>query len=145
MGVTTGFVFRAVGVPVQQGSKSARVFAGRAQLFDQNAKALHPWRRLVRSAAEAALLLDPQHFEGPVEVELRFEMPRPKTVKRRWPSVKPDLDKLTRAVLDSLTDAGVWGDDAQVVRLQAEKTYARELPGVTVHVRSIEEETERSR
>ena len=45
-------------------------------------------------------------------VELDFYLPRPKTVKRQWPTVRPDADKLLRAVLDLMTKAGVYCDDA---------------------------------
>lgn len=65
-----------------------------------------PWRNLV-----------------PVSVRITFFMPRPKTVKRHMPTVPPDIDKLCRAVLDALTDAGVWVDDSQVVDLGATKIY----------------------
>lgn len=40
-----------------------------------------------------------------------------------YPTGRPDLDKLCRAVLDALTDAGALGNDARVVGLAAEKTY----------------------
>ena len=49
-----------------------------------------------------------------------------KSVKRRlsdgmlWRSVRPDLDKLARAVLDALTGI-VWVDDDQVVELAYRK------------------------
>ena len=65
-------------------------------------------------------------------VHASFYLPRPKShfTKRGvrlsapwWPVTKPDLDKLTRALLDALTDAGIWRDDSQAVELHAEKIY----------------------
>ncbi len=47
---------------------------------------------------------------------------------------RPDLDKLCRACLDSLTGI-VWRDDAQVVRLEASKDYG--APGVMIWVEPI--------
>jgi Holliday junction resolvase RusA-like endonuclease len=41
-----------------------------------------------------------------------------------YPVVRPDADKLLRAVLDALTGR-VWADDAQVVVATARKRYAR--------------------
>jgi Holliday junction resolvase RusA-like endonuclease len=42
----------------------------------------------------------------------------------RYHIIAPDLDKLQRAILDGFTDAGVWRDDSQVVRIRATKQYA---------------------
>jgi Holliday junction resolvase RusA-like endonuclease len=64
-------------------------------------------------------------LDEPVEVSIIFYLPRPKTVQDRiFPTVTPDIDKLARAVLDSLTDAGIYADDARVIRLTAQKLYA---------------------
>lgn len=105
----------------------ARVLGRRAVLWDSNAAALKPWRAVVR--AEAVKALDGRAgFEGAVYVLLDFYMPRPKTVSRLRPSVKPDIDKLTRAILDALTDSGVVKDDGQVVSLSVEKWYALDGP-----------------
>lgn len=49
------------------------------------------------------------------------------------PSVRPDLDKLCRAVLDALTDAGIWHDDSQVCSLSAIKVYADETKHAGVY------------
>jgi Holliday junction resolvase RusA-like endonuclease len=50
---------------------------------------------------------------------------------RRYPTTKPDLDKLARAVLDALT--GVYYlDDAQVVSLDLQKAYTHGAPGVYI-------------
>ena len=53
-----------------------------------------------------------------------------------------DIDKLVRAVNDSATSAGAWGDDAQVVELSARKTYADEAtkPGCLIHIQTIKDE-----
>lgn len=86
-----------------------------------------PWRGLV--ADNARIAMKREQFtqfsrDVPVSVRITFLMPRPKTVKRHMPIVPPDVDKLCRAVLDALTDAGVWVDDSQVVDLGATKIYA---------------------
>mgnify|MGYP001584134830 FL=1 len=51
---------------------------------------------------------------------------------------KPDGSKLQRAVEDALTDAGVWGDDAQVCKWHGVKRYALvgESPGVQITIES---------
>lgn len=49
-----------------------------------------------------------------------------------------DIDKLTRQLLDALTDAKVLNDDSRVVMLQVAKVYETpdRRPGVTVYVAS---------
>jgi crossover junction endodeoxyribonuclease RusA len=78
-----------------------------------------------------------QRFSGPVAVALAFRMPRPKSSKPGQPADKrPDLDKLVRAVLDALTSAGMYEDDARVVDLRASKQLSEPgtSPGVWVTV-----------
>lgn len=125
--------FTISGTPVPQGSKSARVVKGRAFMFDQN-RNLKPWRAEVKRAAEVAMAGRDQFTEA-LTVALEFHMPRPSTVRRPRPSVKPDVDKLIRAVFDALTDAGVWKDDSLVVQVSASEWYAVAEPYAEVTVR----------
>ena len=68
----------------------------------------------------------------PVALYLAFALRRPKTVKSRKHTVKPDLDKLARLVCDALTGIVYW-DDAQVQHLRAIKFYSL-TPGVHIWV-----------
>jgi Holliday junction resolvase RusA-like endonuclease len=119
------------GVPVPQGSKT--LFRGR--MVDSN-PGLKPWRKTVRTAAEAALA-GRDGFDEAVCILLDFYMPRGKTVRRSRPSTRPDLDKMVRAIGDSLTDAGLWADDGLVVTVHAAKYYADDQPGVNVKVKAL--------
>lgn len=76
--------------------------------------------------------------QTPVNVTLTFHLPRPKTVHRTYPSVKPDLDKLIRCVLDAITDSGLWADDGCVVELNARKIYDTNI-GVDILISKPEE------
>jgi Holliday junction resolvase RusA-like endonuclease len=126
--------FDAVGTPQPQGSAKAFVVGGKARITSDNTR-LKPWREAVVYAAwDAMERAGWTTTEAPVEVTLSFRLPRPKSVRRTWPTVRPDLDKLTRAVLDSMTTAGVFGDDSQVIAVYASKAYANGLPGVTITV-----------
>ena len=75
---------------------------------------------LVRATGQKALL-------GAWSIELIFIMQFPASLtpaRRPWPAVRNgDIDKLTRLMLDALTDAQVWGDDSLVVDLHAVKVY----------------------
>jgi Holliday junction resolvase RusA-like endonuclease len=128
--------FDVYGTPTPQGSKVAY---GR-RVVDANAERLKPWRESVKQAAltacEGRLPL-----EGPLDVAVTFYLPRPASAPKRviWPAKKPDVDKLLRAAMDGMTDGGVWGDDAQVVRVVATKRFAGDgtglqIPGMSVSV-----------
>jgi Holliday junction resolvase RusA-like endonuclease len=133
--VVMSVTFFVAGIPIPQGSKAARVQGKRAVLYDDNAAVLKPWRAAVTRLAEASWLDRPQ-LTGAVLVEAVFVFARPKTVTRRFPIVKPDLDKLLRAIGDGITDAGVWKDDSQIVRVVTEKVYGA-APGVHVTVTEV--------
>lgn len=130
----TGVTFFVAGVPVPQGSKKGFSPKGstRVTIVDTNKNTLAPWRAEVTRIATASWLDRPQ-LTGPVRLDVVFVFARPATVRRRLPSVYPDLDKLVRAIGDSVTDAGVWKDDGQVIRIVAEKVYGA-APGVHVSV-----------
>lgn len=126
----------AVGIPQPQGSARAFVTrSGRAIVTSDNVR-LRPWRDTVTVAAlEAVTAAGWQTVASPVAVKLDLYLPRPTSHYGRkgllpsapvTPAKKPDIDKLARGCLDSLTDAGVFRDDAQVVRLDVRKLYAAE-------------------
>jgi hypothetical protein len=77
-------------------------------------------------------------MDTPVEIALVFYLPKPKTVKREWPSVKPDLDKLIRSTFDGLTTGGLYTDDALVVAVSASKEYGTDRIGCQVIASEVE-------
>jgi Holliday junction resolvase RusA-like endonuclease len=117
--------FSVEGEPISQGSM--RLFtAGDGGAYMTHASSrLSAWRKkivdVIKGSGEAPL-------EGPVYAYLYFRLPRPKTVKRGWPTVKPDLDKLARACFDACEAAGIVKTDAQIVALYTDKKYSVELP-----------------
>jgi len=128
--------FQVHGLPIPQGSTRSWVVNGKP-IITSAAKGLSSWRRLVADVAQRYAPEEP--WEGPVGIELHFGLPKPKSAPKRrrvWPDKRPDLDKLTRAVLDALTYV-VFADDSQVVDLRATKDYAP--PGVVVEIRRIHE------
>jgi Holliday junction resolvase RusA-like endonuclease len=50
---------------------------------------------------------------------------------------KPDTDNLLKAVMDSLTEAGVWEDDALVFWTEAAKQYASDETGAQITVETF--------
>ena len=85
-------------------------------------------------------------LDGPVSVVCEFTLKRPTSAPKTrvtYPATRPDLDKLVRAILDALSGVGVYRDDAQVINIQASKTYPDQdrwslpTPGVRVQVHRI--------
>jgi Holliday junction resolvase RusA-like endonuclease len=106
------------GVPVPQGSKTVSQAKGRAWLRDANAARLKPWRHVIATHADLGVT-----FDCPVIVTLSFVLPRPQRPRWGVPAVKPDIDKLCRAILDGLQDGGLLAEDSRVVTLTATKRY----------------------
>jgi Holliday junction resolvase RusA-like endonuclease len=137
--------FRVLGKPQPAGSKKGFVNpkTNKVVIVD-DAKGSRPWKQQV--AGEAAARMTGEAMHGPVEVELHFTVARPKghyTPKGvlakgapPWPITRPDVDKYSRAILDSMTVAGVYRDDAQVVRKTVTKSYGAP-EGVLVIVRPL--------
>lgn len=99
------------------------------------------WTDAVAWAARAAMRRERCAMTvEPVSVALVFYVRQPQRPRHHlFPVAKPDLDKLSRAVLDALTGV-VYHDDAQVVSMTASKHYASEPPvveGVIVTVESL--------
>lgn len=57
-------------------------------------------------------------------LQLRFNLPRPVSVKRKYPTVKPDIDNLVKAILDGLVKHLVIQDDAPITDMVTMKRYA---------------------
>ena len=123
------------GDPAPQGSK--RIIQGR--LIEASSAKLNRWRKAIAERCQNAKEQEDIFFSGPVSVEVFFYLPRPKTVKRAWPIVPPDLDKLCRGVLDGIGQSEVtWKDDSQVIKLVAWKAYADDRdPGAFVKITEI--------
>lgn len=131
--------FRAYGTPRPQGSKR---YVGNGRFVE--ASNVKPWRTAIANAVFSAWTREGmQEFTEPVVVTAVFFMPKPKTVKRIFPSVAPDLDKLCRALGDALSvDSSVLVDDSLIIRWDATKVYAPkpELEGVEVTIRLATEQ-----
>jgi len=126
--------FSVTGDPASQGSHA--IMQGR--IVQVNSSKHKSWRKAIALAATEALPSDWTPIDDPCELVVNFYMPKPKSVIRPLPSVSPDLDKLIRAVGDSLTDSGVVTDDSRIVRISARKLYAEGIePGATISVKSL--------
>jgi crossover junction endodeoxyribonuclease RusA len=115
-----------MGDPKPQGSKRGFVTkTGKVALVEMAGNPLKLWRESI--ALTAQVEAKKQNWEvtdQPVSMEVIFYMKKPQKPKFSLPAVRPDIDKLLRALLDGLTQAKtVYLDDSQVCILQASKTY----------------------
>ena len=124
------------GEPASQGSHS--VINGR--IVQVNSSKHKRWRNAVVFAALDLIGEDWEPIDDPVELSVIFYLPKPKTATRELPSVMPDLDKLIRAVGDSLTDSGIIRDDSRIVVIHAQKLYAGHRgPGAVIRVKTLDQ------
>lgn len=89
------------------------------------------FKRILRSLAVNQYARPP--MIGPLSVSLIFYRPVQKSISqsererrltnRSKPVVKPDTDNYIKSTLDALNGV-LWHDDAQIVKLTAEKRYA---------------------
>lgn len=112
-------------------------------LIEDAGEQLTTWRERVTYAARQAKTTYPKGT--PVSVYIDFYIPRPLShhstvpprnkILPRYLEAQPvtrssgDLDKLTRTILDAITDGGLLDDDSQVVELIVRKYYADNPPG----------------
>jgi Holliday junction resolvase RusA-like endonuclease len=123
------------GEPAPQGSKTGFIKNGRVVMIESSKK-VKPWREAVAAQTQAKVLCA---LQNPVEIALVFHLPKPKTVTRKWPAVKPDLDKLIRSTFDGLTTGGLYTDDALVIAVSASKQYATDRIGCQVIASEIQD------
>lgn len=117
----------------------------------ESSKHLTPWREDVKFAARQAMPRDWEPMTGAVEVIAMFYLPRPKahfrtgknchelreSAPRIWCPNGVDIDKALRGTFDAMTQAGVWGDDRQIVHVDTTKKYADDRPP-GAHVYAVE-------
>lgn len=142
--------FFVPGIPATAGSKRPFIYKSkkdgkqRVAMTPDN-KRQKPWMSDVKYYAQKEYPYNP--VVCPVMLHLIFTMPRPKshygtgrnseTLKASapsWPTVKPDLTKMLRAVEDALKGV-VWKDDSQVVSQVTLKRYG-DRPGVDVMIKN---------
>lgn len=141
--MTTAFF--AAGIPKGQPRPRAFSRGGHARVYDPGTA--EGWKGCVAIAAQGHR---GKFGAGPLRVAIRFVFPRPKSHHRKdgslkagspeFHTAKPDADNAAKAVLDALTEIGVWPDDAQVAQLWVSKRYGD--PGAFVEISKLDGEDE---
>lgn len=123
-------------VPGQAAPQGSKRHVGRG-IMVESSKAVAPWRTTVAYHVAEVYGVD-KVLDCPLHVGIMFVMKRPAGAPKRTtpPAVKrPDLDKLTRAVLDALSGI-VYRDDSLITILTVSKRIAEigETPGAQIIV-----------
>lgn len=134
--------FTVPGEPQGKGRPRATIRAGRVATYTPQKTA--SYEGLIAVAAQGAMGSRPP-FAGACAVDLDILVSVPASWSQRkraqalngalWPTKKPDVDNVEKAIFDGLNGI-VWRDDVQVVDVVKRKRYA-ETPGVHVAVVEI--------
>lgn len=120
------------GIPRPAGSKRVVTnrSTGKAYVIDANPKS-RDWKTTVAQCASDAWNGEPL-MTGPIRLTIVFCVARPrahygakgslKLSAPTYPTTRPDLTKLVRAIEDALTGV-IWRDDSQVVVQNVRKIY----------------------
>lgn len=109
---------------------------------------LKSWRQEIAGAAEIQAQTHGCH-DGPLRLEVEFRFAMPKS-RPRWAILQkfllrisaPDLDKLVRAVGDSLTAGGLIVDDRLICQCKSSKVEVFEgWTGVAIRVTPLDQRT----
>ncbi|NMW66004.1 RusA family crossover junction endodeoxyribonuclease [Mobiluncus mulieris] len=117
------------GEPTPEGSTKAYIVGGKPVISHVNSAKLETWRDtitlLTTTLARKAGWKIP--LDEPVKIYVKFLLQPPARPRFSTPAVKPDLDKLQRAVGDGLCPKGGGGvlkDDSRIIEWHAWKQYA---------------------
>lgn len=152
-----------LGTPAPKGSARAMLMKGKpiviASGSTANQKALRLWDRAIKASLEASLgaIAAPMFVDQALEVNLLFRFERPsghwgtgrnanqlKPSAPKYPATKEtyDVDKLARAVLDSLTGK-LFDDDSRIPILVVQKEWCdRGREGVAISIRALATSTQ---
>lgn len=123
-------VIESAGVPLKDWRRAMTDAAREARKLWRCEECRAPWAPIHgqcvacgNRTVEPDPLVELETIDAPVAVNLAFRLVRPRQPRHAFPGVAPDVDKLARAALDSLTAARVFRDDSLVVQLHATKVY----------------------
>ena len=127
--------FTVHGTPKPQGSKNGYVRGGRVVMVEAVA-GLKEWRNQITTVARQEATQQNWVMpdkDTPITITACFYLPKGTTVKRDYPTTKPDGDKTLRAVCDAITATkNIWHDDSQAVDMVTQKRYGEPRVEITI-------------
>ncbi len=131
--------FTLRGIPQSKGSTKSFFHPATKRIITTSTNPKHKaWESDLKRAIQDKVLPSCP-WDGPVELKVKFWIPKPKSLpkrKRSWAIKRPDLDKLVRCVTDAFT-AIIYTDDSRVIKVSAEKDYG-DIPGVEIEIINLE-------
>lgn len=134
--------FTVPGTPIGKGRARATIAGGHARMYTPEKTV--SYEGLVAHSAQVAMAGAPL-IDGPASVllEIVCQVPASWSQKKRraalngtvYPTTKPDIDNVEKAIFDGLNGV-VWRDDVQVVEVAKRKRYG-DVPGVSVTIIAI--------
>ena len=134
--------FTVPGTPIGKGRARATIAGGHARMYTPEKTV--SYEGLVAHSAQVAMAGAPL-IDGPASVllEIVCQVPASWSQKKRraalngtvYPTTKPDIDNVEKAIFDGLNGV-VWRDDVQVVEVAKRKRYG-DVPGVRVTIIAI--------
>lgn len=138
------YSFDVVGEIAPQGSKTTGRRANGTTFVRESSQKVKPWRADVIAVARELVQGEP--LDGPLKVHVIFRKAMPASRKkadreRGWMycSVTPDIDKVLRATLDALKQAGMIADDARVCWVAMHKIEVVGWTGASITVENMPE------
>lgn len=131
--------FRIYGKPLAQGRPRAFRVGKFIRMYDPTES--KSWKAQIAEQATSQLNSEPM-LAGPIMLQLKFFMPRPKSLPKKkftYHTKRPDLSNLEKAVEDALTNV-IIHDDSQIFTKHSSKMYAttEEKPGVEIQIDQID-------
>lgn len=120
-----------IGKPIAQPRHRASARGGFVRMYLPADHPVHKYKRDIVSEVKAAGW---SRIEGPVRLECVFSFANSRVPRGpQYKISKPDLDNLEKSVMDALTMAGAWNDDAQVVfKMSAKVTGKVDATSITL-------------
>lgn len=103
----------------------------------KGADAFEAWKKNVRDAAiiYKAVNRHEPYRDTPLQIDAWFFLPRPPSLPKRvvYPSTKPDLEKLVRAIMDEL-EGLIYDNDSRFIDHYTHKRYADDEHPIGVEI-----------